>query len=191
MIKVLERRKLKEKVSKIAKNNATSQIKNNRWLWYSAASVLIMVLSYWAFQQNVSGEQMAQTYFKPYPDKYTSMGQNVNPLSKAMSAYNKENYQEAEELFSQLPKEFLNDVELYRGICWYQIGEKEKAKAIFRKLNQDSINAYIGPTLWYLSITHLTLNEKDSAITILRQIKDDPMITFHKEDAIEIIEKLQ
>lgn len=189
LVKVLERRALKDKVSQIADNQSKPQRK--QWIWYSAASVLIIVLSYLGFQQDITGEQMAQTYFEPYPDKFTTMGQNFDPLSKAMAAYNKEDYKEAENLFSLLPKELLNDIELYRGICLYKIGEKKKAKDVFRKLNRDSAGTNKGPSLWYLSITHLSLNEKDSAIMVLHKIKDDSLITFHKEDALKIIKQLK
>lgn len=191
LVKTMERRNLKEKVSKIAEHQLTPKARSKGWIWYSAASVLVFVLCYWAFQQNTSGENLAQAYFKPYPDKFTTMGQNVNPLSKAMAAYKTGNYQEAEILLNQVPEEFSNDVKLYKGICWYQMNEKKKAKEVFKELSQDSSSTYKGPALWYLSLTHLALNEKDSANIVLQKIKNDSIISFHKEDAIEILDQLQ
>lgn len=187
LVKTLERRELKEKITQLA--NEEPKASKKQWIWYAAASIVLLMASYWFFQQPPSGEQMAQTYFKPYPDKFTTMGGNSSVLSQAMTAYNKEDYQEAETLFDQIPEELRNDVELYQGICWYQMDEKKKAKVLFKKLIHDSTNKE--PALWYLSLTHLALNEKDSAITILNQIKNDSSITFHKEDAIEIIEQLE
>lgn len=188
LVKILERRDLKKKITQLTEQQSKAQSK--KWVWYAAASIVILVVCYLGFQQNRSEEQLAQTYFEPYPDKFTSMGQNFNPLSEAMTAYNKENYSEAEHLFNQLPEELSNKVELYRGICLYQINKKEDAKNIFRKLSRDTTSAYQEPALWYLSITHLALNEKDSAITILQTIEQDTLITFHKKDAVDIIEQL-
>jgi tetratricopeptide (TPR) repeat protein len=108
-----------------------------------------------------------------------------------LAAYNNQHYQEAENIFSQLPTELLNEVEFYRGICLYQLDKKDEAKAIFRKYKQDPTSTYYEASLWYFSLTHLVLNENDSAITLLNKVKNDPLISFHKEDAIEIIKQLK
>lgn len=189
LVKTLERRALKEQVSKIhAQQSATP---SRRWLWYAAASILVLTAFYWGFQQDVTGETIAQEYFNPYPDKFTSMGQNLDPLSDAMSAYNRGDYQKAANLFSQLPAELIDTVALYRGICLYQTARKEQAKAIFRNLRYSSESGYQEPALWYLSLAHLALNEQDSAIIILNTIKNGSFISFHKEDAKAILERLQ
>ncbi|MFK7971980.1 MAG: tol-pal system YbgF family protein [Bacteroidia bacterium] len=191
LTKTLERRKLKEKVNQIHEQQAATPRK--RWMWYTAAaaSVLVLALFYGTFQEDTSGENIAQTYFKPYPDKFTSMGQNVAPLSEAMAAYNRGNYQKAGNLFSQLPAELIDTVELYQGICLYQMDQKGQAKKIFKRLIHSAESEYKEPALWYLSLAHLALDDKDSAIVVLNTIQNDALISFHKKDAKAILELLQ
>ena len=191
LAKTLERRELKNKVRTIAAHQ--TRRKNKTWFWYAAASVLILAAGYWAFQPEIQTEHIAQSYFKPYPDKFSSMSieQAKDSLLQAMTAYNKKDYAEAVRLFNQLPPAYAQEVKLYEGIGLYEMGDKKNAKQIFKKLSQDSTSTYREAARWYLALTHLALNEKEAALLQLNEMLTDSLTTFHREDVSAIIEQLQ
>ncbi|MBN1970967.1 MAG: tetratricopeptide repeat protein [Candidatus Delongbacteria bacterium] len=100
--------------------------------------------------------------------------ENPNPLlNKAATAYENENYAEAEETFIQLTQKYPdnNDYKFYLAITQLQNSKTKESINTFSALYQlDNDFAYYEETRWYMALAFVKQNKKTKAKNILKEL---------------------
>lgn len=111
-------------------------------------------------------------------------------LSKTLEFFIQENYKNALNRFLTILEQYPEDMNalFYGGLCYYNLGNFNKALDFFEKILTSELNAFREEGAWYKAKTLLKLSRKSEAKIVL-----DEIIAaggFYTEDAIELKKKL-
>jgi tetratricopeptide (TPR) repeat protein len=145
------------------------------WTWISAAAVLVLGVCTWIFLQKYEpNKSLYSTYYQPFPNVTapTVRGENdISEKSKAMNLYDAENYAAALPLFEKLYQTDSADYSyFYQGICQLELGNMEKAIALFEKTNYKESKPWKNVTDWYLALAYLKAGEAKKAMLQLQKV---------------------
>lgn len=160
-------RKLQDRVKQLK----TAQENEFTFPWKKAlAAILILGLLaipayYFVSNSTPEGPELSATYFEPYPDRITQMGDERDSLELAMSFYNSKEYEKAATLLEVLSPDSSGYASLYLSIC--QIQNDQASKAISTLNSQIDIlgdESEVKPVLhWYLILAYLKANRPNEA----------------------------
>lgn len=162
-----------------------------------AASILLAVSAWIYFNADVSNEQLFASNFEPYKMVLNQRSMIPNPeteylkvdLTKAVSAYESKNFEQAAQLFLALdPASPESDLyQLYGGISKLANQETSAAIRVFERLHQNASPLIIEQCRWYLSMAYLQKGNTESVKNILQQIPDG---SFKSKEAKALLSKL-
>jgi len=144
------------------------------WLAAASIAVLMVVTSISLVGKGGSGDNMAliEPYFSAPIADLDDRG--INPEIKgtyysARVKYDKKNYQEAYELFIQIP-EGSADIKyyLYKGFTEMELGDFKAAIKSFEYLNSDLMLRH--KSLWYTGLSHIANDDIPTARQVLEEI---------------------
>ncbi|WP_157811868.1 tetratricopeptide repeat protein [Tenacibaculum sp. SZ-18] len=169
--------------------NSIENKKGTKNIFLKIAAVLTVFISgyYFLFY---SGNNF-DSYLDEYPNVHfpITRSETENDIYKAFSAYEQKDYKLAIEKFDNLLlKETTPEIKFYKAMALLSIDKKEQALSILKELQNFDFD-YSEETLWYLSITHLLLDEKKSAKSTL-ELMDKQQMKFKKSQRQELLNKL-
>jgi len=161
-------------------------IKFKPWQYAAAASV-VLFLGITMFN-NFGGNPVYADFAAHETLSLTERGNQNQLYLSAEQAFNSKNYEQAEQLFSEIlvanPK--LVEVELYKAISLIEINQFTAADTILLGIsNQNSVYKYSAK--WYLALSKLKQKQYDDCELLLKEI---PVNTDWYEIAQKLLKKL-
>lgn len=175
LVRQMAAEETREKVGKIFREQQANKRKSSSPFLRIAAGVAILLtigLGYILSLPSANPQELAATYFEPFPDRVTTMSaDNDVSLNTAMDAYNQGDYTTASNEFEQLSKDGSQQeiIDLYAGIAAMQANNTQLAISKLNHLHQES-NDYGEVASWYLALTYLQQEETDKARPILQAL---------------------
>jgi TolA-binding protein len=111
-------------------------------------------------------------------------------LSKTLEFFSRENYKNSLNRFLTILEQYPEDMNalFYGGLCYYNLGNFNKALDFFEKLLAIELNAFKEEGAWYKAKTLLKLGRKNEAKIVLDEIIAGG--GFYTEDAINLKKKI-
>jgi hypothetical protein len=171
--------------------------------WLIAATIIIL-LGIGAFFYMPYGSQepakIYAAYFEPYRNiiRPVERGEDDGSIeSKAFQAYENGKYHKAINLFNSI--EFFEDdnsdyIDFYKGISYLAINKNEEAIDVLLPIATEIEKGDYDISQkanWYLALAYLNSNEIDKAKSQFYMIAQDNAFTYKKEEAGEILKKLE
>lgn len=160
--------------------------------WLAAASVVVVIGlgSYLGLlkNDNYSGNQAFVEYYAPYGTDMTVRGtEQVSNFDQAFELYQSGDMSRAIESFNDLADENEELVGYFKGLCYIELGEIEKAKTQLAAAQEIAI-FYEDQINWYLALCHVKQEEQQAAELLLTQILTSG--NQYSSKAKELLEKL-
>lgn len=151
-----------------------------------AASILLVVgIGFYA--QSYSNRNLYNEAFSPVGDYITNMDDEFTDMEKAMELYDRNQFEKAKLLFTQVYDSTGDQVALfYVGHCEYQAGNMQKAIQDLSKVS----NSYESEAQWYIALAYLKINDVDRSINMLDNIIDGNQDEKFTVKARQLKEKL-
>ncbi len=135
-----------------------------------------------------------ESHFEPYPDLFTVMGESVpekSTLDSAISAYNRENYNEALQLFQSITSQYPDSLApvLYAGVSHMALGQFKEAHPILKRLVNHPNTKYKEVAEYYLALNFLGLDEISESKRLLTEISENTNHDY-QEESKEILDEL-
>ena len=111
-------------------------------------------------------------------------------LSKTLEFFSRENYKNSLNRFLTILEQYPEDMNalFYGGLCYYNLGNFNKALDFFEKLLAVELNAFKEEGAWYKAKTLIKLGRKNEAKIVLDEIIAGG--GFYTEDAINLKKKI-
>lgn len=159
----------------------------------AAASLALIIGSYFIATRPVEPDVLYARYFQVYPNVFEPVVRGTNqetPRAQAFAAYDRGDYARAASGFNQLLKEKEEpEILLLLGNSNLILGNAGEAKENFIRLSRDFENPNTDLLAkWYLSLCYLKLGEKESAKVLLEEIAVES--SSYQEKAKEMLKKL-
>ncbi len=175
-IRDTERDSLKEKLIGFERTQAKGTAKKHWKIWQIAASITILLciagLAYYVNTQDDSQKLYAKNY-EPYPNTVFNItrGEGTASLEReAFTAYEANDYETAITLFEKLNAQGERTaISFYLGQSLLAANHPKQSLAIFERLIQEQ-DDFSAEARWYAALTELKLQDKPSAIKLLRKI---------------------
>ncbi len=162
------------------------------WLAAAATISLFFGLGYWLIPQS-SPESLYQAYYQPYPNIVSpserSGNQAEDEMSRAMRAYEQQDYPSAIALFQAKQDELGSAYQFYLAICYLETSEYKKSIAILEEVRQSGDQAYALPTLWYQCMAYLADDKPEEAKGILQKLAQEED-GFYSKKARELLDEM-
>lgn len=147
----------------------------SNWLRYVAAAVIVIGLSIFGalyMGNNATPEELYTENFEPYRNIIAPVVRGGNAeslLEKSFAAYERGNFEQAEEAFETL-YEASGDRYLlfYRGNALLALDRVEEAITVFESHQETQDNFYY-KSRWYLALAYLKHNKPQMALTLLKE----------------------
>jgi hypothetical protein len=163
-------------------------------IWLAAASIaVLMVTSISLVTKGGTDNHMAiyeQFYSAPLADPGV---RGINPeideiYRMAIVAYDQKNYQEAYELFIQIPEESPPKIDyyLYKGVTEMELEDFNAALGSFENLLSNQREKHAG--MWYMGLSHIANDNIPAARQVLEEIIAAD--GFYKKDAKKLLRKI-
>lgn len=112
----------------------------------------------------------------------------IDYITKTMGIFSKGNYKKALTRFEEVLKTYPDDLNanFYGGLCYFNLGENEKALDLFEKCSIHKFNNFTQEANWYTAKTYIAMKNYDKARAILNQIVAED--EFYKKDAKKELE---
>lgn len=155
----------KNKVSALNQQKSSGNSIGGTLLKVAAVLLVLIIPTYFILNNQYNDAHLFAEYSEPYPDRITTMGSSEDEaLTKAMNAYNKEEYAEAAKLFHaiRLKGTTNENILLYEAVSLTYSGQAEKAINLLSEArktvpsNQTSLD-------WQLILSLLANNEGEKA----------------------------
>ncbi len=169
--------------------------------WLAAATVIILLgigsLIYNSFG-NDDPKNLYAEYFEPYRNIVhpVERGENDGSIeTKAFQAYENGDFYKAINLFNSVEslEEDDNYIDFYKGISYLALNKNKEAIEILLPIATEIEKGDYDLSQkanWYLALAYLNANEIEKAKSQLYMISHDNAFTFKKEEASDILEKL-
>ncbi|RRQ50706.1 hypothetical protein DZC72_09310 [Maribacter algicola] len=168
-------------------SKSTKSIKTYR-KWLVAASILILIgFGYLQFS-NPNLNTLYDENFQVYPNAEVSItrGEEAESLErKAFIAYETEDYEQALQLFSEMPEQLY--IDFYKAQCHLKLEQYSKAIELLN-LNISNKAKYIPESYWYMSMAYLKMGDRENAKNSLMYLVAH--FDYRKERAKELISRL-
>lgn len=156
--------------------------------WLVAASILIIIgLGYLQFS-NPNLNTLYDENFQVYPNTEVSItrGEEAETLErKAFIAYETEDYDQALQLFSEMPEQPY--IAFYKAQCHLKLEQYSRAIELLN-LNISKKAKYIPESYWYMSMAYLKMGDSENANKTLTYLVTH--FDYRKEKAEELISRL-
>lgn len=162
---------------------------------YAAAACIVGILALvsWrliSVEKSIDEQAIYASYFKPLtnPDATVRGENNDTEESKAIQAYEKEDYFEAVNAYQKLVANNPDNVKnnLFLGISYLGTNQPKKAIDILNKITTSEEFRF--DIQWYLALAYIKNKELQSAQTTLSNLTKEE--NYYKKEAQEIIDKL-
>jgi ethanolamine utilization protein EutP (predicted NTPase) len=169
--------------------------KNQKVLWYAAASVfLILGFNFALRQHSNSAEELYKEYYQPYDINLgvtRSVSVTTDPINQALDKLTQRDYTSALTILSDiLRKDPDNAVSNFYSGTIYQIkGDYGKALEYFHKVIQQGDNLFVEQAEWYTALCYLNNKDQANAIRQFRKIVNEK--GYYKDKSEELLEKLE
>jgi hypothetical protein len=169
-----ERKRLKAILQEKSRQQPSVEV--HSWRYAAAIIGFLLVVSAGLFiYTNKSEDQLFLAYYEPFPniEAPTVRGTlDFNGLTEAFLAYDNEEYELAQLLFSDHFKENQDFVSaFYAAMASIEIGEFHTALEFITHAG-DSPEVYEIPKLWYTALIHLKLEKRSDALDLLKVIAE-------------------
>lgn len=190
VIESLEKDELKAQLKKL--ENKTKQ--NNLKKWLIAASVIIFLglgSSYYFIEKQDTSATLYATYFDVYPNVLAPVvrgEEELQPLSKAMLAYENGQYDKALELLETILVTNKNEnIRFYKAMC---LLNKSKTEDALLELNNLEETKFKQQVLWYKALIYL---KQDNIKKSKEKLKEAIRIKhfFKLKEAKLLLEKIE
>ena len=192
-IHLKERRELKGLLKDIDSRNRSrmTTTKGGKYWYYAAAAAVIGFIAIFFYnQQQGTDAALYMAYHEVYPNVVAPnvRGENAEDLkSKALLAYESEDYQKALTLFSQIKDD--EYPVFYTALCYLELDLPAKTVEILATARfSDSPYPFETYRKWYLALAYLKLENSKAAKEQLQILTKTPNIQARK--AAELLEKL-
>lgn len=165
----------KELLTSIEKNKHTTKKSTPKTLWLSAiavAAILVVIFSIFNFNKRQTNEQLYAAYFSPHANTLAPVERgfsDLNPLEKALFAYENKQFEEAIVLFNQVNEKEYPDASFYKATALMANAQFDEAIAILNRYSQKN-EKYSTYAHWYLALAYLKTNQQDLAKNQLQLI---------------------
>lgn len=185
-----ERSTLKQKLQSFEAEK--NQKKTFKWQ-YIAASVAILIGSFWFFNQNSNSQQLYNQYYQTYPNTVAPVvrGENSNDLKTvAFFEYDSGNYNKAYQLFINIYNSENQDYALFYGsLSLIELNRHQEALTLLNRFDATKSNDFTPFVKWFKALSYLKLEQNSEAITLLKELSatQNPL----QNQAEELLEKLE
>jgi len=161
--------------------------------WKIAASIIFIIgiFSFFWFQ-NSTEQDLYAIYYTPYPIGEIKRGADATDnkvLKNILLNYKNQKYQQTIiDLENLVAKEPTNEkFKLCLGNSYLNTDQLTKAKTLFKTFSTENKNYF--DAQWFLSLTYLKMDQKDSVIPILKTMTSQNM--RYKKSAIDLLKELE
>ncbi|XOV69096.1 MAG: hypothetical protein ACFHU9_07900 [Fluviicola sp.] len=157
-----------------------------RRLWVAAASiaaVLIVAMFIWRPDTQPAQNELVSEYFQPYDNVITVRGKK-EVLDKALLAYDRENYQEALQLFEEYPDDSV--AVFYAAESLMALKKYDASIAKFDQVLSHN-NVFREVAMYHKALALLGAGEKEKAAV---QLKSIPKDSFYFEKTRALLKRL-
>jgi tetratricopeptide (TPR) repeat protein len=188
----------RERIKVMLKDRKIYQMHNDR-SWFSvkrvasiAAVVLILVIpGYIILRTTTLPSRLVHEFYVEDPGLPVTMGASSHPLlEQAMLDYKDKQFEKSllkiNEMLMENPK---NDtLNYYAGICYFELGQTDKAIGCYEKLNQVG-SVYYFQAKYNLGLSFIQKRDFKNAITVLKEVADGDTGPL-KDKALELLDKI-
>lgn len=138
--------------------------------WISIAATILLIIASSFYIQQFSNENLYNEAYEPVDDYVTNMDNDLSEMEKAMDLFNKQQFDDASQLFNKIYTTTGKQVALfYEGHSLYQSGKLDAAIKALSKVS----NNYQAEAQWYASLIYLKKGNTTKALEILNLIIND------------------
>lgn len=179
---------------------------NSKWgmlpkKWLAAASISIVVtLGVWSLKSSYfpSNEAIYTEYFQPCRNTIQPIvrGESLNTIEyKAFAAYESRDYHKAINLFNSVNNHQEAYINYYKALSFLALDKAPEAIDLLLPIaNSHNLKGksenFNTKAEWYLALAYIKNEENKKAVTQLNLITEQPLKTFKKNEAQEILNYL-
>lgn len=164
---------LKEALPKVQQPEAkVRRLGTARWIMGIAASILVLVVAFWVFNQDSTPALYAEyEYIDPGLPVLMSQSEE-HLLYDAFTYYGEGNYSASAEKFRLLLEEYngSDTVSFYLAASLLYEGQSQEARTVFEELLKNPESEYYQRTEWMLVLTALRDDKQEEASSMLSPI---------------------
>jgi len=188
------RQQLKEKVKNIYDQVKAEESPSAGFSMMKIAAVIALFIlagGYFYVYQTYSSGKMVENAFEPYPNRYGTMGDQLeDTFIQGMKYYDMENYQKAIDIFREIPESDPQYVpaQFYLGVSCFSGDEPASSITAFQTVIAQDSKLYNEAATWYLSLALLENGDEDKAKEYLREIVNND--EYRADKAQKLLRKL-
>ena len=159
-------RRLKTRFGANHPNNKKKSFPWTRVKWYAAASILLIIGTFWFQQEPSNSETLYAKHFVPDPGLATTMGSTQNyEFYKAMVQYKQGDYYKAIEKWEALENtgKMTDTLHYFIGVAHLANGDQDKAINYLQPLQAVAQNPFQKETAYYLGLAYLKADNVEDA----------------------------
>lgn len=182
-----------QKYSQVSQLKTNS--KSNNWYWLLVVIIMAFCAFLWwkmYYSKPSNPQYIYAAYFEPYPNTLVMQDRNAqdtNTAQRAFQSYEAEQYQDAWGQFKQLAPSEESDIIFYQAITALAIKKYDNAIPLLQKVLKNPNSRYHQQAKWYLALSFLMDNQKETAILLLKEM-DQSDKTYRQNEAHEILIKI-
>jgi len=146
--------------------NKTKSFPWTRVKWYAAASILLILGTFWFQQDPSNSEALYAKHFVPDPGLATTMGSTQNyEFYKAMVQYKQGDYDKAIENWEAFENtgKMTDTLHYFIGVAYLANGDQYKAIKYLQPLQEEAQNPFQKETAYYLGLAYLKADNVEDA----------------------------
>jgi TolA-binding protein len=173
---------------------AIPKIGRQTWWIVLAMGIIAILAAFFWFNANETKriQNIAQQFdIQPFETIIHFDSTDTRPLARALQAYNRKDYTEAETLLMLHLKSNSNDADaaFYLGMCQALTGHFELASATFEQTIKATNSSLKIPAQWYLALCYLHLGEANKAHALLNTLKTDALFGEKTRQILTTLDK--
>lgn len=191
-ISVSERQNIKAQLQQFEEPTPGKVISIKKWLPYAAIFIAIVSLWTYVYLNQSTHEELYASYFEPYPNTEVSITRGEThqkeAIVNAFSAYDLENYQEANRLFD-MALQASNEpyLHFYKALCLMELNAHQEALEIFE--NTSWTIDYQAKATWFSALCFLKMKELTKAKEKLQYVVEKK--AFKYPEASTLLSELE
>ncbi len=199
-VRLSSRSKLQTELKKIHTEVVSSQPRRRRRMAMAAAFgiFILSITLYYFFTKEIPSnhsEIAFAKYFEPYPNVFEQRGtpgSEDQKLRRALVAYDRQNYAEANLLFAALLEKEAPEnsyTPFYYAISLLAKQQAEEAIPLLEAILSNESALLKSEAQWYLALAYLQINQKETARKILLDFQSESK-GFKKEEANLLLKEI-
>lgn len=193
--------KLKNRLKQIHKENekgkliSIAALRNEPYMLYAAASVLLIFGIYFTFQlsRSKSPQELFTAYYStPEVNLSLRTPEASQELIKANEFYGNNNYLNAAGIYETYLTSHPEDIRIqfYCAICYIELNRTEEALTRLNFIIDNQHHVFADQATWYAALIYLDQDKTEKSILLLERIVKDINADYHN-DAIELLNELK